>query len=57
MQGWAAGSVKMNRTDERRWDPGFSTGNRKVWDIGKLKEEEYNGMEKNDAPKTAWNGF
>lgn len=46
----------MTRVDQKRWDPGFSKPEQKVWDIGKLKEEEYSGLG-HDAPKKAWNGF
>ncbi|KAK4508018.1 hypothetical protein PRZ48_001753 [Zasmidium cellare] len=57
MQNWAASGSSMTRVDESRWDPGFSHGSsQKVWDISKMKEEEYTGMEQN-APKKSWNGF
>lgn len=56
MQSWAAAGPSMTRVDQSRWDPGFSHGGEKVWDIGKVKEEQYSGMEQN-APKKAWNGF
>lgn len=46
----------MTKVDQNRWDPGFSKPEQKVWDIGKLKEEKYSGVEQN-APKRAWNGF
>lgn len=56
MQSWAAGGVSMTRVDQKRWDPGFRKPEQKVWDIGKLKDEDYSGVDQN-PPKKAWNGF
>lgn len=46
--------MKMDRKDERAWDPGFTKGG-EVWNVGKQKNEDYDPFEQ--AKPKPWTGF
>ncbi|EME49192.1 hypothetical protein DOTSEDRAFT_68058 [Dothistroma septosporum NZE10] len=55
MQDWAAGGLAL-KNDRHQWEPGYSQGRSKPWDVGRLKEETYTMVPEQETKKP-WNGF